>query len=300
MNNPLYYKEDYVDANGKSFSSWQALFGPQQSRGDNFTNPIRYNTRNGADLGNGFIVSGYGNNTNIAPAYFAAKDILLLHDGYCASTCALFSETMKTEAGVKSVVVGGLPVAGPMQGVAGTKGANILDVGGSIPDEDLLYAAVEESVLLNLTLLFDDTDFPDVLSLLDDPSINVNPSKVSVNLRNQVRKSDPVTPLQFVYEASDCRIWYTAANLKSYEVLWQNAADALWGNGSLCVSGSTNQPSSKQNVTSLTTGPTSGSTNATGTGSKPNFVTASGGATFSWGVGATVLAACFAFAGAFL
>jgi hypothetical protein len=243
------------------------------------------------------VLSGYANNTNIAPTYFAPKDILLLTDGYCASTCAIFSEQMKTEVGVKSVVVGGIPSNGPMQAVAGTKGANILAVGGPIPDTQL-FAEVEASVLLNITLA-DNKTFPGVGSLLSDPPINIDTQNVKVNLRNQVRKSDPGTPLQFVYEAADCRIFYTFENLMNYEVLWQNAADALWGNGTLCVKGSTGQPSSRPNVTTITGGP-NGTANGNGTGTKPSYTPASAGATMSWGVGTTVLAVGFAFAGALL
>jgi hypothetical protein len=205
---------------------------------------------------------------------------------------------MKTEVGVKSVAVGGLPVAGPMQAVAGTKGSQILAVGDDIPDDTQLLAAVEEAVLLNLTNL-DSKTFPDVLALLNDPPLNVNPSNTKVNLKNQARKSDPSIPLQFAYEAADCRIFYTAENLKNYEVLWQNAADALWGNGTLCVKGSTGHPSSG-NVTNITGGPNSTTVgNGNGTGNRPT-VPASAGATVSWGVSTAMLAIGLAFAGALL
>jgi len=205
---------------------------------------------------------------------------------------------MKTEVGVKSVVVGGLPTTGPMQAVSGTKGSQVLAIGDDIPDDQQLLAAVEEAVLLNLTNL-DEKTFPDVLSLLDSPPLDVNPSNTKVNLRNQARKSDPSIPLQFVYEAADCRIFYTAENLKNYEVLWQNAADALWGNGALCVKGSTGHPSSG-NVTNITGGPNSTIVgNGNGTGNRP-IVQASVGGTLSWGVSTAVFAVGLAFAGALL
>jgi len=52
--------------------------------------------------------------------------MILLYDGYCASTCAVFSEYMKTLDGVKSIMVGGRPQNGPTQGVGGVKGAQRL------------------------------------------------------------------------------------------------------------------------------------------------------------------------------
>jgi hypothetical protein len=47
----------------------------------------------------------------------------LLYDGFCASTCSIFSELMKNLGGVQSIAVGGRPQLGPMQGVGGVKGS---------------------------------------------------------------------------------------------------------------------------------------------------------------------------------
>jgi hypothetical protein len=49
-----------------------------------------------------------------------------LLDGYCASTCTIFTEFMRTQAGIKSIAMGGRPVAGQIQGVGGIKGAESL------------------------------------------------------------------------------------------------------------------------------------------------------------------------------
>lgn len=73
-----------------------------------------------------------------------------------------------------------------------------------------------------------------------------------VNLRNQIRKSKQDVPLQFVYQAADCRIFYTKEMLADYTNLWQYAVDALWTNSGLCVQGSTGHPSAAQNVTTIT------------------------------------------------
>jgi hypothetical protein len=66
------------------------------------------------------------------------------------------------------------------------------------------------------------------------------------NLRNNIRfgdKSD--TPLQFVYEAADCRLWYTKDMLTDITAVWQKVADVAWGGmKGLCVAGSTGQPTS--------------------------------------------------------
>jgi hypothetical protein len=52
----------------------------------------------------------------------------MLYDGYCASTCTIFSEFMRLQGGVKSIAYGGRPSADPsppiIQAVGGVKGAN--------------------------------------------------------------------------------------------------------------------------------------------------------------------------------
>jgi hypothetical protein len=48
-----------------------------------------------------------------------------LHDGMCSSTCAIASELLKDQGDVRTIAVGGRPQEGPMQGVGGTKGAQV-------------------------------------------------------------------------------------------------------------------------------------------------------------------------------
>ena len=62
-----------------------------------------------------FTVYGYGDRPVNASQPYAAEDIVILSDSICASTCAMFMEMMHHEAGVRTVVAGGLPAYGPMQ-----------------------------------------------------------------------------------------------------------------------------------------------------------------------------------------
>lgn len=48
-----------------------------------------------------------------------------LHDGMCSSTCAIATELLKNQGAVRTIAVGGRPQEGPMQGVGGTKGAQV-------------------------------------------------------------------------------------------------------------------------------------------------------------------------------
>lgn len=231
----------YLDINNASFKSWSSMFGPQQQHGDLFTNILRQPLDH--------------NNSTVMSQYFAAEDILLLTDAYCASTCSLFAEELKTQAGVKSVVVGGRPEYGPMQAVSGIRGSQV-------------YSAESmQEIFCTITSVNASTApfFPSPYNY--DPPINVDVESVEFNIRNQIRRSAPDVPLQFTYQAADCRIFYTAAMLADYSVLWQTAADALWSNNGLCVKGSTRHPSTG-NITSLEApnSTTSETGSATGTG----------------------------------
>jgi hypothetical protein len=64
-------------------------------------------------------------------------------------------------------------------------------------------------------------------------------SAPSVNLRNAFNPDDASqTPLQFIYEAANCRLFYTYPDLQQVSSLWKRVYDTVWGNGT-CVEGST-------------------------------------------------------------
>lgn len=179
--------------------------------------------------------------TAVSP--YAAKDIIIvrlhprpfwrfkvitdtqLTDAMCASTCTMFVEMMHHEAGVRTVVAGGRPQVGPMQALAGSRGAQYYEAA----DLDSDIALAED---INATVI------PDLPNRNFEFRIDV----ASFNLRDQVRRGENF-PLQFAYEAADCRIFYTPHTFNNYAALWQYAADAIWTNPKLCVPGSTNQPS---------------------------------------------------------
>lgn len=104
---------------GTEFSSWSELFGPISLNNDNFTNLAQDNQS--AVLVPGLVVTGTNNRTGFTQP-FAAEDMILVYDGKCASTCAVFSELIKNFGGVQAIAVGGRPQLGPMQGVGGVKG----------------------------------------------------------------------------------------------------------------------------------------------------------------------------------
>lgn len=67
-----------------------------------------------------------------------------------------------------------------------------------------------------------------------------------VNLKDNLRQNDASgVPLEFMYEAADCRMWFTAPMITDVTELWKGVADRMFKNGtSMCVGGSTSDPTS--------------------------------------------------------
>ena len=189
---------------------------------------------------------GYANRTATSPQPFAVEDIVIvrsfcnpiiqcsdvtqLTDSYCHPACAVFVEMMHHEAGMRTVVAGGIPEIGPMQAVGGSRGSEAY----SNNDLDLdMLSGVE----LNSSLA----------AVLPNRNVDFWVTYAGFNLRDQIRRGETV-PLQFTYEPADCRIFYTPRTVYNFENLWNYLIDAMWRNPSLCVQGPTS-PSTSTNTT---------------------------------------------------
>lgn len=73
---------------------------------------------------------------------------------------------------------------------------------------------------------------------LPDRQLDFFVTFLGVNLRDQIRKDKEETPLQFTYDAANCRIFYTPDTWSDYTSLWTYAVNAI-SSPKLCVSGST-------------------------------------------------------------
>ena len=131
-----------------------------------------------------------------------------------------------TRAGVRTVVAGGRPTTGPMQAASGTRGAAPYDANRL--DENMDYASSLDTYSKEQAV----ATIPDV----HDSGIYY--TYIGINIRDQVR-ADDTTPLQFKYEAADCRIYYTMKNLYNMTQLWHDVSTAAFVDSSLCVQGST-------------------------------------------------------------
>ena len=122
---PYNYRSD-LTANDKHFHSWAQKYGPHEFHNDTFTTVFQWNLNDPLTPINsgGIYVSGYLKRSNITEQPFKAEDIVILYDGYCASTCTIFSELMRTQGDVKAIALGGRPNKDIIQAVGGVKGTN--------------------------------------------------------------------------------------------------------------------------------------------------------------------------------
>jgi hypothetical protein len=158
----------------------------------------------------------------------------------CASSCSILAENLKNKFGIMSIAIGGRAQNGPMQTVGGVKGSRVFSGNfmSTWPEMYRLEAAKDESLA---DPIFDSWS-----------TVAVQRFDVSVNGMNAYRIGDETdTPIHFVYEASDCRIWFTPEMIEDQTVLWNRVADIAFNNrngnvmsSEYCVSGSTEDPTS--------------------------------------------------------
>ncbi|KIX98056.1 uncharacterized protein Z520_06135 [Fonsecaea multimorphosa CBS 102226] len=235
---------------GLPFPSWADYFGPVQVHGDNFAHQYQLNLSNAGydEATAGIVPFGYANNSKVAPQPFLPENIITFTDGFCASACTILAHLLKYQGKVKSIVAGGRPQTGPMQAIGGVKGCEVQPLLGLMGNVDTFYqnASAEAISAANQTELKDLADQGNTLMLRQDPTNGI----VNVNLLNAIAQYDESqTPLQFVYEAADCRLWFQPGHLFDVTAMWSLVAEQAFAlNGtekfSLCVPGSTNQPSS--------------------------------------------------------
>ncbi|KAI7783505.1 peptidase s41 family protein [Diaporthe eres] len=214
------------------FLSFEDKFGPVVYQDTNYTEIMRWNlndnlTTTNETFGLGIEIAGYGSLANLTQP-FAAENIIMLYDGVCASTCTLASEMLRIQGGVKSVAMGGRPQEGPIQGVGGVKGAQVLDWSSVLAYNQyaLQYGA-------NIT----DADQKAALARYTDLAVNRS-TAAAINGRDQILRDsvDDGVPAQFIAEEADCRLYWTLPMVTDITAVWKAVADSAW-NGAACAYG---------------------------------------------------------------
>lgn len=262
----IFNANERLDVDLQPFDSWSAFNGPQEAYGSNFTSLTRYNLSDNYQVQLNYGLSGYGDLADIVPEQvFAGENIIMLQDGACGSTCAVFAELAKNQGNVRQVVMGGRAQMGPMQGVGGVKGANVYssEYLNGLTAEAAALASPEQQAYLQETYATEIETFPYATRRVGRSPESVDGVELlaKVNIRNNIREGDEsLTPLQFVYEAADCRLFYTPQMFVQQSLVWQAAYDVIWGGGEgQCVEGSPGQASSGFGVNYFPNGGQAGS-----------------------------------------
>lgn len=227
-------------AEGENFDSWDHFNGPLDLNSDKLTVTMRYNYSNTNRVS---ILPAAFNFTNTANRVtpFSSANVVMFTDALCGSSCASFHEELKNIAGVRAVTVGGRPENKPIQTVTGSKGGEVIPL-FEFPRFASNLLNISSSIGLKTISSTDES----LTALANVPQIaaRAGDSSSRVQSQDQIRKGDKTaTPLQFIYEASDCRIFYTAASFWDPDVAWKQAFDA-WQDDAKCVEGSTGHKSS--------------------------------------------------------
>lgn len=236
------YKYD-LNITNDPFLTFGDKFGPSSFQDTNYTDIMRWNlndnlTTTNYTFGMGLEIAGYGTLANLTQP-FKPENIILLYDGVCASTCTIASEMLRIQGGVKSVAMGGRPQAGPIQGVGGVKGSQVLDWNS-------VYYYNQWALKNGVNITTDEQK--STLRRYNDLAINRS-SSASVNSRDQILRYnvDDGLPAQYVVEEADCRLYWTQPMVTDITALWKAVADSAW-HGAACAYGSisTNTTSTKR------------------------------------------------------
>ncbi|KAL1601612.1 hypothetical protein SLS60_006527 [Paraconiothyrium brasiliense] len=232
-----YHTDQTVD--GKPFESWAQKVGPNVVDGHNYTALDRWNlTDIYVPFQAGINVTGSSNITR-----WKAQDIVLVTDGYCASTCSIFAELLTQQGGVKTIAMGGRSNANKIQAVGGVKGANVFQWGFV-----QTYASLAKQ--------FNNTLQTSALKEYDVGKAVNRAYADGLNVRDAVRLGDDSgIALQFKYEEADCRLYYTPEMTVNAAAIWKAAADAQWSDSSKCIgnSGYYSPPNAKRAAQGKTT-----------------------------------------------
>lgn len=222
----------YSAGDAVNYTSTEQIISPITLHGDQF---IAYQSTPQNETSSIFNLTGVGSRARTPPPAFKAEDVVILTDGTCGSTCTIFSYLMIMQQNVKTVTVGGRPQKGPMQSVGGVEGAQVFD----LEDIQQLSAA---AMALATPQQRADLNGTETAILAEGYALDraaVPGTAGAVNGKNAFSHTDAETPLQFLYQAANCRFFYTKDMIMGPEATWKRAVDAAFNNpDKFCVEGS--------------------------------------------------------------
>ncbi|KAL0936191.1 peptidase s41 family protein [Colletotrichum truncatum] len=216
----------------KDFQSVDQILGPVSLNGDTFT-AYQEAPLNMSDPS--FNLTGVGSKANPPPRVFAPEDVVLFTDGTCGSTCTIFSYLMILQMGIKTTVIGGRPQNGIMQSIAGVEGAQVFSFNDLTSDAKSILALAPKDKKEELQ----NSELGELAKGYAIKRATTPKSAGAVNGKNAFSMADARTPLQFLWEPANCRIFFTHEMISKPDVAWKRVVDATWSNPTqFCVSGS--------------------------------------------------------------
>ncbi|GJC97796.1 peptidase s41 family protein [Colletotrichum higginsianum] len=229
----------FRNAEGDNFDSWDEFNGPHTYNNDKFTTTFRYNYSSADRVS--VLPDGFNFVNGSRPTAFQPSNVVMFTDALCGSSCASFHEELKNIAGVKAVTVGGRPENKPIETVAGTKGGEVIPL---IRFSQYAKLTLQFSTTAGLSSIQSNNATLSAVANVPNIAIRVGDSFTRAQSQDQIRKGDETaTPLQYIYEAADCRIFYTAKSYADPVEAWKQAWSA-YSDNSKCVEGSTGDKSS--------------------------------------------------------
>lgn len=206
---------------GRNFTTVEDILAPVSLKGDLFS---AYQKTPLNDTSDSFNLTGTGNRARPPPAVFAPEDVVLLTDGTCGSTCTLMAYLLIKQAGVRTTVVGGRPRGGRMQSVAGVEGAQVYKMESIAAAARAVLALAPPARARELA-----GGEISVLGAAYALTRAARPGSAgSVNAKNAFSMADAQTPYQFLYQAANCRVWYTPQSVMDPVANWRAVVDATW------------------------------------------------------------------------
>ncbi|KAI5842337.1 hypothetical protein BZA05DRAFT_412380 [Tricharina praecox] len=195
---------------GGDWKDWRDMLGPVHRDDDLFTKiSIPDESQIVQDTGN-VIFQGFSQKQP-----FEVDNVILITSGLCGSTCALFAEALQA-VGVKVVTVGGRPNVGPMQGIGGVKGSQVL----TFDEIALLTYNIARPIIRK---------DPSFEAQLPYP-LNLRTEGAGINFRNSWRRDDgQYLPIEFLYTPADYRMFYTRDMFRQASAIHEAARDIAWG-----------------------------------------------------------------------
>ncbi|KAI2610487.1 hypothetical protein GGR54DRAFT_643519 [Hypoxylon sp. NC1633] len=238
-----------LNITNENFTSYDDKFGPREFGGDTYTSLMQWNFNDplstiNSTFGFGTDITGYRTRANFTRPFGGPENVVLLLDGYCASTCTLFSQFLNHNAGVKSIAMGGRPTKeGLIQGVGGVKGSQSYGWADVYSQAQTALAHTNDTAIIETLNTY-------------TPYVVGRSTAASLNVKDEILRShlEDGTPAQFVAEESDCRLWWTAPMITDITELWKAAATAAFKGGK-CAYGAISSPANATTTTKRTSGP---------------------------------------------